>query len=142
MLDRRTAAIEVATALCSDALFQPLKLVGMIGCTIRRDDFHVPATVRYQFSGFFHRSGNGIPLQSHASRRIVRINEKLHEATPGQLAAQSDPLDGFVKSAGRSRPWAFWRICNENMVPVERIELPTFGLQNRCSTAELNRRRY
>jgi hypothetical protein len=25
-------------------------------------------------------------------------------------------------------------------VPVERIELPTFGLQNRCSTAELNRR--
>jgi hypothetical protein len=26
-----------------------------------------------------------------------------------------------------------------NMVPVERIELPTFGLQNRCSTAELNR---
>jgi hypothetical protein len=28
-----------------------------------------------------------------------------------------------------------WR----EMVPVERIELPTFGLQNRCSTAELNR---
>jgi hypothetical protein len=26
-------------------------------------------------------------------------------------------------------------------VPVERIELPTFGLQNRCSTAELNRLR-
>jgi hypothetical protein len=26
-------------------------------------------------------------------------------------------------------------------VPVERIELPTFGLQNRCSTAELNRHR-
>ena len=24
-------------------------------------------------------------------------------------------------------------------MPVERIELPTFGLQNRCSTAELNR---
>jgi hypothetical protein len=28
-----------------------------------------------------------------------------------------------------------------SLVPVERIELPTFGLQNRCSTAELNRRR-
>jgi hypothetical protein len=28
----------------------------------------------------------------------------------------------------------------QGMVPVERIELPTFGLQNRCSTAELNRR--
>ena len=26
-------------------------------------------------------------------------------------------------------------------MPVERIELPTFGLQNRCSTAELNRLR-
>ena len=25
------------------------------------------------------------------------------------------------------------------LVPPERIELPTFGLQNRCSTAELNR---
>ena len=28
------------------------------------------------------------------------------------------------------------------MVPVERIELPTFGLQNHCSTAELNRRNF
>jgi hypothetical protein len=27
------------------------------------------------------------------------------------------------------------------LVPVERIELPTFGLQNRCSTAELYRPR-
>src|SRR5450631_2266908 len=27
----------------------------------------------------------------------------------------------------------------KRLVPVERIELPTFGLQNRCSTAELNR---
>jgi hypothetical protein len=26
------------------------------------------------------------------------------------------------------------------MVPAERIELPTFGLQNRCSTTELRRR--
>jgi hypothetical protein len=33
------------------------------------------------------------------------------------------------------------RLCEAGgMVPVERIELPTFGLQNRCSTAELNRR--
>jgi hypothetical protein len=35
-------------------------------------------------------------------------------------------------------------ICDDNgvgdeMVPVEGIEPPTFGLQNRCSTAELNR---
>jgi hypothetical protein len=32
------------------------------------------------------------------------------------------------------------RIAPKTLVPVERIELPTFGLQNRCSTAELNRR--
>src|SRR5204862_6376715 len=31
------------------------------------------------------------------------------------------------------------RQCLSLLVPVERIELPTFGLQNRCSTAELNR---
>src|SRR5882757_7291965 len=30
-------------------------------------------------------------------------------------------------------------ISDRGVVPVERIELPTFGLQNRCSTAELNR---
>jgi hypothetical protein len=34
----------------------------------------------------------------------------------------------------------FCRKSLETLVPVERIELPTFGLQNRCSTAELNRR--
>ena len=28
------------------------------------------------------------------------------------------------------------------VVPVERIELPPFGLQNRCSTAELNRQAF
>ena len=27
------------------------------------------------------------------------------------------------------------------VVPAERIELPTFGLQNRCTTAVLRRRR-
>ncbi len=27
----------------------------------------------------------------------------------------------------------------EEMVPAERIELPTFGLQNRCTTAVLRR---
>jgi hypothetical protein len=30
-------------------------------------------------------------------------------------------------------------MSTKSLVPVERIELPTFGLQNRCSTAELNR---
>jgi hypothetical protein len=34
--------------------------------------------------------------------------------------------------------WNFY--IQAQMVPAERIELPTFGLQNRCSTAELCRR--
>ena len=36
------------------------------------------------------------------------------------------------------RPPKKWLFV-KGLVPVERIELPTFGLQNRCSTAELNR---
>ena len=32
-------------------------------------------------------------------------------------------------------------LAERDMVPVEGIEPPTFGLQNRCSTAELNRHR-
>ena len=39
------------------------------------------------------------------------------------------PWDGLIGAA----------LPDFEMVPVERIELPTFGLQNRCSTAELNR---
>jgi hypothetical protein len=50
-----------------------------------------------------------------------------------------------VGSAGRCRILIFRRAETADnqlisLVPVERIELPTFGLQNRCSTAELNRR--
>jgi hypothetical protein len=42
--------------------------------------------------------------------------------------------------------WEDWRSqkckkCLILLVPGERIELPTNGLQNRCSTAELTRRR-
>ena len=48
-----------------------------------------------------------------------------------------------VRRLGRLRRWP--EIAKSpikqrvSLVPVERIELPTFGLQNRCSTAELNR---
>jgi hypothetical protein len=35
-------------------------------------------------------------------------------------------------------PALLWRV-DEQVVPGERIELPTNGLQNRCSTAELTR---
>src|SRR3981189_1691081 len=41
----------------------------------------------------------------------------------------------------KSAPIANNAMSAKLVVPVERIELPTFGLQNRCSTAELNRRK-
>lgn len=36
----------------------------------------------------------------------------------------------------------FQGLKSRKMVPAERIELPTFGLQNRCTTAVLRRRRW
>ena len=36
--------------------------------------------------------------------------------------------------------WGFLKNGGRGMVPAEGIEPPTFGLQNRCSTAELSRR--
>jgi hypothetical protein len=49
-----------------------------------------------------------------------------------------DLLSGVIPTDFR-----FWSISLKPLillVPDERIELPTFGLQNRCSTAELIRR--
>ena len=61
------------------------------------------------------------------------------------VEAQGEPVFGCLRGCLRDRfstPFP----ASENipkslilLVPVERIELPTFGLQNRCSTAELNR---
>jgi hypothetical protein len=50
------------------------------------------------------------------------------------VAAASDNGNDFKKS------WRKTRRFDEQMVPAEGIEPPTFGLQNRCSTAELSRR--
>jgi hypothetical protein len=47
---------------------------------------------------------------------------------------QIEPLGRLAALIGSPAEWSAKRV-----VPVERIELPTFGLQNRCSTAELNR---
>jgi site-specific DNA recombinase len=51
--------------------------------------------------------------------------------TRGRLASL---IGGPSGAAGTSKA-----MSAKLVVPVERIELPTFGLQNRCSTAELNR---
>jgi hypothetical protein len=47
------------------------------------------------------------------------------------------PISGKIERRGNEISPLFSVVL---LVPVERIELPTFGLQNRCSTAELNRR--
>ena len=63
-------------------------------------------------------------------------------ATPRRLPHHRQVL-GKKKFYGRKpvlKPACTCCLEAEAMVPVERIELPTFGLQNRCSTAELNRR--
>ena len=62
---------------------------------------------------------------------------------PASIDRSRQEKQSFVQDL--RRPTAGGRIPNGafqmiGVVPVERIELPTFGLQNRCSTAELNRR--
>src|SRR4051794_30176755 len=54
-------------------------------------------------------------------------------------ACANSGADGHARHRRRYLLRAVTRGRRSEMVPVERIELPTFGLQNRCSTAELNR---
>ena len=65
--------------------------------------------------------------KQHGNRLFAEFALHTESARWDQLPSASDKTTEGVASWG-------------NMVPVERIELPTFGLQNRCSTAELNRR--
>jgi hypothetical protein len=87
-----------------------------------------------------------MPTPSALDFSVVCISETSGDST--------DRVSGFISPApeagftnrlrlGRGGKPEFWgrRQPFGEMVPVERIELPTFGLQNRCSTAELNRRR-
>jgi hypothetical protein len=60
-----------------------------------------------------------------------KAGEPYRLETHGRLPA----LIGSPGRAAEGRP----AMSAKQLVPVERIELPTFGLQNRCSTAELNR---
>jgi hypothetical protein len=94
-------------------------------------------------------------------RRFLLFRDK---CSPGRRLARNQPVSGeAIRSATHQPASPVWRVHRRNrggkcptrewsgdeekpclearvMVPVERIELPTFGLQNRCSTAELNRR--
>ena len=66
-----------------DPLFQLIELAGMVGSTIRRDDFNVPATVRNQFSGFLHRGWVPTLVQYLRFPRSKRGNQELHEGSLG-----------------------------------------------------------
>jgi hypothetical protein len=85
--------------------------------------------------------GSSGPLGRHPSVSRVRLAfavdgaDRLSmivftPATPADPLAIALPLAGQISDRVRELMI---------VVPVERIELPTFGLQNRCSTAELNR---
>jgi hypothetical protein len=61
--------------------------------------------------------------------------KKLNEISGGIFQSRSET---DVQRNGR-KIRELQRFCFKGLVPGERIELPTFGLQNRCSTAELTR---
>src|SRR6266704_1711453 len=74
---------------------------------------------------------------------VFAINRGTIEAGRGEAVTSAPALTRATKDAKRGVAWSLWERSDLQaipMVPVERIELPTFGLQNRCSTAELNRR--
>ena len=118
-------------------------------------DFHPTAIKRFkqnleQISG----SGGHIDAQVAASFRelidsVVVMARKPGEPyrleTRGRLTALIGGPGGAATAAGMAKPGTKAGPIVKNsvsaklVVPVERIELPTFGLQNRCSTAELNR---
>ena len=75
-------------------------------------------------------------LDGFTPRRFVEVPTREHRSK--QAEKQSFIQDLRRPTAGGRIPNGAFQMIG--VVPVERIELPTFGLQNRCSTAELNRR--
>ena len=67
-----------------------------------------------------------------SSGEIVKLDSDMTGAA--QRGDEAAPLT--TADARRSRR----TVVNKDVVPDEGIEPPTFGLQNRCSTAELIRR--
>ena len=84
-----------------------------------------PRDSQGRIAGCFRRHGNDLQNLRRASAY------RAHRCAAGGM--RGEPGAGVLVALGG-------RVCRVRMVPVERIELPTFGLQNRCSTAELNRR--
>ena len=57
---------------------QLIELAGAIDGSVGRCYLNIPATVRYQLPGFLQCSGDGLPVESDASRGILRSNQKPH----------------------------------------------------------------
>jgi hypothetical protein len=120
---------------------------------------------RCEFWGRCARAGNGggvitprsdingsDSIRLRCSLLLTGAHRSRADLTPAVFRHLKRGLGGTAASKRRT-PFNFYRDCYPsdfcvlkaatplalNMVPVERIELPTFGLQNRCSTAELNR---
>jgi site-specific DNA recombinase len=104
-------------------------------------DFHPAAIARFK-RNLKHVIGAGDQIEPQVAasfRELIdsvvvmarRPGEPYRLETRGRLASW---ISGPGSIAGASGG-----VSAKLVVPVERIELPTFGLQNRCSTAELNR---
>ena len=90
-----------------------------------------------------NRYGNleRIPLESRFVGKFIEVLEAdghlaLGSRDDGRQTERSRAAPGGSKRAKETLPGR-----DAEVVPVERIELPTFGLQNRCTTAVLHRRR-
>jgi site-specific DNA recombinase len=111
-------------------------------------DFHPTAIARFKDClEKISAVGNGIESDVAASFRDLVDSVVVMARKPGEpyrleirgrLAALIEGPSG--PSQGRvGAKLGIAVMSAKQVVPVERIELPTFGLQNRCSTAELNR---
>ena len=78
--------------------------------------------------------------KSEASRPSRSASGRIDAGIPN-ICFRGDgaAVNAFPVIATSARKWRNLA-SGQGLVPVERIELPTFGLQNRCSTAELSRR--
>src|SRR3954453_15784073 len=71
----------------------------------------------------------------------MSAERRVHPTAMGVRPNHSGATPGLGKVYGTlSDAWLLYvrKLC-DLLVPVERIELPPFGLQNRCPTADLNR---
>jgi site-specific DNA recombinase len=123
----RLQAQRVAKVLLQEELDSADVLVASV-------DLHPTAIKRFKESlDRVAGAGDQIDAQTAESFRELIEGVVVIARKPGE-PYQIEPLGRLAALIGSPA-----ELSAKRMVPVERIELPTFGLQNRCSTAELNR---